>query len=174
MFDPTVFDNLKTVLEGAVYDLDLSGEIYVTSREDLVDLARFSRTYKIAFRLRELGEAGGEAIISLKTELKHVAGELIEETPWKPGCAIEVAFILTMEKPEEVCGEIQKRLENIWGENRSIRQTLSRSFPPEQRLAENRITVQFNRFIDESNVSDLHEMIPFIILSLRELDQFRK
>lgn len=56
MFDPTVFDNLKTVLEGAVYDLDLEGVILVINRNDLVDLAHFSRTYKITFQLQEYSQ----------------------------------------------------------------------------------------------------------------------
>ena len=50
MFDPTIFDNLKVVAEGAVYDLDLQGEILITNRIDQVDLATLSRYYAITFR----------------------------------------------------------------------------------------------------------------------------
>ena len=40
MFDPTAYDNLKVILEGAVYDLDLSGELKIIERNDIVDLAK--------------------------------------------------------------------------------------------------------------------------------------
>jgi hypothetical protein len=66
LFDPTVYDNLKVVLEGAVYDLDLAGSILVTGREDWVNLADLSRTYKLTFvmaddRSEETMEHGTDA-----------------------------------------------------------------------------------------------------------------
>ncbi|MDF0725751.1 hypothetical protein PY093_03360 [Cytobacillus sp. S13-E01] len=39
MFDPTIFDNLKVVIEGEVYDLDLTGDFLVTNRSDSIDIA---------------------------------------------------------------------------------------------------------------------------------------
>lgn len=36
MFDPTAFDNLKVIVEGAVYDFDLHGDILVTDRKDMI------------------------------------------------------------------------------------------------------------------------------------------
>lgn len=47
MFDPTAFDNLKVIVEGAVYDFDLHGDILVTDRKDMMDLASLSRIYHI-------------------------------------------------------------------------------------------------------------------------------
>lgn len=38
MFDPTAFDNMKVVIEGAIYDLDLDGEISIIDRNDLLIL----------------------------------------------------------------------------------------------------------------------------------------
>lgn len=49
MFDPTIYENVKVVLEGELYDRDLDGEITITNRSDLVDLATLSRTYVVAF-----------------------------------------------------------------------------------------------------------------------------
>lgn len=49
MFDPTAFDNLKVIVEGAVYDFDLHGDILVTDRKDMMDLASLSRIYHISF-----------------------------------------------------------------------------------------------------------------------------
>ncbi len=53
MFDPTAFDNLKVIVEGAVYDFDLHGDILVTDRKDMMDLASLSRIYHISFQLTE-------------------------------------------------------------------------------------------------------------------------
>ena len=53
LFDPTAFDNMKVVLEGAVYDRDLFGDILIVSRDDLVNLATLSRKFTIEFVLKE-------------------------------------------------------------------------------------------------------------------------
>lgn len=49
MFDPTAFENLKIVIEGAVYDRDFSGEILVTDRNDIINLAKLERRFEISF-----------------------------------------------------------------------------------------------------------------------------
>ncbi|GAA3327145.1 hypothetical protein GCM10020331_065930 [Ectobacillus funiculus] len=79
MFDPTVFENLKVVAEGAVYDLDLAGAILVTNRRDVIDLASMSRTYSIAFMLRD-AEYDITALFSLTADVKNLAGEILEDT----------------------------------------------------------------------------------------------
>jgi hypothetical protein len=172
MFDPTVFDNLKTVLEGAVYDLDLEGVILVTNRNDLVDLAHFSRTYQITFQLREYGAKSVQGSVKLETKLEHIAGELLQEKQWKPGCAIEIGFTLPIRNVETNCVKIQEKLEQIWGYNRIIRQKLSQQFSNEPNGFENQITIHFDRLIDEDNVEDLQEMIPYVIESLQSLQRF--
>ncbi len=55
LFDPTAFDNMKVVLEGAVYDRDILGDILVVKRDDLVNLATLSRQFMMEFQLKELG-----------------------------------------------------------------------------------------------------------------------
>jgi len=47
MTDPTIFDNLRVLMEGALYELDLAGELVVTERQDLVDLAALSRSFRM-------------------------------------------------------------------------------------------------------------------------------
>ena len=44
---PTVFDNLKTVLEGSIYDFENQDVLEVCSRDDLVDLANLTRTFRL-------------------------------------------------------------------------------------------------------------------------------
>jgi hypothetical protein len=57
MFDPTVFDNLKVIIEGAIYDLDLDGELQVVNRRDLVDLANMSRQFSMDIAVARKGRA---------------------------------------------------------------------------------------------------------------------
>ncbi|RAK18907.1 hypothetical protein B0I26_10882 [Anoxybacillus vitaminiphilus] len=172
MFDPTVFDNLKTVLEGAVYDLDLEGVILVINRNDLVDLAHFSRTYKITFQLREYHAAGVTCTIALQTKLEHIAGELLGQNYLKPGCILEIAFHMPVKQSETTCFHIKEALANIWGSNRIIRQTLTHEYQGERKEYDNQITIEFDRLIDEGNVDDLQAMIPYVIESLRQLQPF--
>ncbi|MBR8645431.1 hypothetical protein KEH51_18565 [[Brevibacterium] frigoritolerans] len=53
MFDPTAFENMKVVLEGAVYDRDFIGDILVINRDDIVNLSTMSRSYKIEMELKK-------------------------------------------------------------------------------------------------------------------------
>ncbi|UTW70295.1 hypothetical protein KHA80_06930 [Anaerobacillus sp. HL2] len=41
MFDPTIYENLKVVIEGEVYDHDMNGRILII-QIDIVDLATMS------------------------------------------------------------------------------------------------------------------------------------
>ncbi|KPV55085.1 periplasmic component, partial [Paenibacillus sp. A3] len=50
MFDPTIFDNLKVVLEGHLYDLDAEQTIRVIGREDFIDLASMKRIFSMRIR----------------------------------------------------------------------------------------------------------------------------
>ncbi|MFD2673067.1 hypothetical protein [Marinicrinis sediminis] len=81
-FDPTVFDNLKVMLEGAVYDLDLNEQIEITGREDRLDIASMSRYYQLSFGLRNTEQTPKQtdftAVISLHTGLADLAGELMD------------------------------------------------------------------------------------------------
>jgi len=69
MFDPTAFDNLKVVLEGAGYDFDLGGEIDIVDRKDLFDFAHYERKYQIQYRLK--GTQGASVRLELKADAGH-------------------------------------------------------------------------------------------------------
>ncbi|WP_027409784.1 hypothetical protein [Anoxybacteroides tepidamans] len=169
MFDPTAFDNLKTVIEGAIYDLDLENTLVVVDRRDLVDLAHFSRTYEIAFRLRADENAPILCKVTLEMELEQIARELLQESS-QPGCALSIAFFMPVEQPETTCPLIEKTLLRIWGENRIIRQTLRRDHKESD--WHNEIEVQFGRLIREENVDDVLAMVPYMLQSLQELRAF--
>jgi hypothetical protein len=170
MFDPTAFDNLKTVLEGAVYDLDLEGEIVVIDRHDLVDLAHFSRTYTITFRLASAHTPYVSCTIRLEMDLEQIAKELLRQAI-RPGCTLSITFSLPI-RQTAACSHIERVLRRVWGEERIIRQTLSHEFPHETLSYRNEATIEFGRLIYEDNVSDLQEMIPYMITSLEQLSEF--
>ncbi|KHF29150.1 hypothetical protein LR68_02142 [Anoxybacillus sp. BCO1] len=91
MFDPTIFDNLKTVVEGAVYDLDTNDElIAIIDRSDIVDLAKFTRAYALSFQLRHAHQL--TCTISLEMTLQHIANELLHEDVTNAGCTVTVSF----------------------------------------------------------------------------------
>lgn len=166
MFDPTAFDNLKTVIEGAIYDLDLDGTIVVTDRRDWIDLAHFSRTYHITFRMRECEETSASCTVTLEMSLEQIAQELLQKAT-DAGCVLTITFFMPIGPSESVCPLIEETLRGIWGENRIIQQTLRRDYKSNN--YHNEIRVQFGRLIREENVDDLLEMVPYMLQSLQEL-----
>ncbi|ARP42794.1 hypothetical protein [Geobacillus thermodenitrificans] len=164
--DPTAFDNLKTVLEGAVYDADLQGRIAVVERRDLVDLARLFREYAISFRLND----APDPLVVCTARLSLDFAELVNERLYhgRSGCRLAVVFTMPIRR-SSVCALIEGTLRTIWGEERIIRQTLRFPFPHERGPYENEAVVEFARLIYEENAADLPEMVPYMISSLEEL-----
>lgn len=181
MFDPTVYENLKVVLEGAVYDLDLAGTIRVTSRMDRMDLAAMSRTYKVGFRLASGDDAEDANIASvpstemvLSTELADLASEILELPGVTPGCSLDVRF--TMELPhgaaaESVCPMIEAALRKVWGGRFAIRQILSWEYGPEPAILRNRIHILFGRRFGEEVAEDFSRIVDHTVFSLEELSR---
>ncbi|WP_455663148.1 hypothetical protein [Pradoshia sp.] len=93
MFDPTVFENLKVVTEGAFYDLDLSGELAVIDRHDYIDLAHMSRNYEIIVRYDADKEKHVECTFSLSAGLSAFAEEKLPAfSKRNPSCALKFTF----------------------------------------------------------------------------------
>ncbi len=165
MFDPTIFDNLKTVVEGAVYDLDTNDElIAIIDRSDIVDLAKFTRTYALSFQLRHAHQL--TCTISLEMTLQHIANELLHEDVTNAGCTVTVSFSFSATHVD--CQAVEQALKRIWGEQRTVIQTLTYTYPKHERYT-HQVTIDFERTINESHVDDLLQMIPYIIRSLEQL-----
>lgn len=88
MFDPTAFDNMKTLLEGMIYDDDLHGDIEVIKREDVVNLARMNRVFTIGFKL---SGKDVEALMKLEMQNSQLYEELLGKTK-DPSCNLAVSF----------------------------------------------------------------------------------
>lgn len=172
MFDPTIYENMKVALEGAVYDLDLARDILVTARKDIVDLATMSREYRIEFQDREArGSEQPAARMILHTSASDLAGEILELAPLERlGCLLRVSFALYVDSPAE-CEGIREILADVWAGRPEVRQSLSFVYDPAAGPVryENTITLDFGRKINEDNVEDLVSIVDHTVLSLRRL-----
>lgn len=179
MFDPTVYENLKVVLEGAVYDLDLAGAVHVTLREDLLDLATLSRRYRIGFILAgEEAEAAAEeqpvsALLELSTDLRDLAAEILEQTDSAPGCSIQVQFSHLLEQADqedEVCPRWEAVVASVWGNRFTVKQTLSYPYGGPGASAATRsnlVHLSFGRRFGEEVAEDLSRMVDHAVLTLQ-------
>ncbi|PYI55869.1 hypothetical protein [Paenibacillus flagellatus] len=169
MFDPTIYENLKVVFEGAVYDLDLDGHIVVTHRSDLIDLATMSRTYAVRYRLKD-GRCTAE--VRLSAGLVDLAGEKLEWRNALPGCKLEIVFALTLRNPEAACRNIDDIMRQVWDANPSIVQTLSYRYGEDGACCRNEIVVAFDRKIGEGQIDDIAELLEHTVRTLRLLEPY--
>ncbi|PPA71208.1 hypothetical protein [Jeotgalibacillus proteolyticus] len=156
MFDPTAFDNLKTVLEGTIYDRDLDGTISILKRHDLVDIATLSRSYTIGFNSN--GKLF-EVDMMLKSDLKKLASELLPDQKGTDfaGAAISILFRKHSDSWTEDELEI---FNNQWGENRCYE---LRTVSSNRQGAYSEMIIQFDRTITEEMIDDVEEMVYFTI-----------
>ncbi|NEW06502.1 hypothetical protein GK047_10815 [Paenibacillus sp. SYP-B3998] len=168
MFDPTIFDNVKVVLEGAVYDLDLEGQILITRRVDLIDLSSMSRTYAIEFAKKT--SLPSRAEINLHVHLSDLAAEILEHTSAAPGCTLTVKLFTKVINPEMECPEIEKQIGSIWEHRPQMTQQLSYIYGINEVKYDNQITLSFGRKIDESHIDDFANLIACAADSLDWLD----
>jgi hypothetical protein len=171
MFDPTAFENIKVVVEGEIYDRDLSGEIAVTDRNDWINTAKLSRKYEISFSLAGYEPSSLSATLTIQAGLENLAAELLgsESANQLAGCKVEISFSLIHRNEMSIYHAVQELLENIWGRDRAINQ-FAQLVPLEKKsLVTNRAIVSFNRLVYEDQIDDLTEMIDYMIASLENL-----
>jgi hypothetical protein len=168
VIDPTIYDNLKVVLEGLIYDIDLAGSVTVTDRKDLVDLSSMSRAYVIRFELNSRPHVSAE--IHLSASLKDLSIEILEqEDIEKAGCELTI-HLFTSLRDDKACDTIHQQLSRIWDGRPRIEQTLSYVYDrSQQRPYLNQITLSFARKINEQHVMDLPQMIETLVQSLEGL-----
>lgn len=162
MFDPTVFENMKVVLEGAVYDLDLNGEIIIIDRNDFVNTAKLSRKYELSFKIGTFSAVC--ARIVMESGLENLAAELLADTlsEKRAGCSIQLLFSFKHQDHIIDYEKIQNVVKEIWGIDRKITQTVL-FYPLQKEKMESLVTIDFGRLIREDQMDDLTEMIEFMI-----------
>ncbi|CAM3524964.1 hypothetical protein [Marinicrinis lubricantis] len=184
-FDPTIYDNLKVVLEGAVYELDIEGVIQILNRSDNIHLSTMSRSYSIQFALKHsLHEPKVTATIVLEASLHDLAGELLakpNESLAAFGCELSIAFEKELFLKDEMpLRELSKYTEEgsmfmlaeIWGEEgrHYTREWFLRAAEKGNIEAVETVQVHFDRTVNEMQMDDFPELIQHVITSLERLD----
>ena len=170
MFDPTIFDNLKVVIEGAVYDLDAVGMILVTNRSDRVELATMSRYYAIQFREQD-SEQEATAEVQLFAETEDLVAEIFDMEDRFTGCRLRIRFDTQVLNPSQECPQIKSLLEGIWENNPSIVQEITFTYEEEPPSYKNKITLDFGRKINEQQIEDMSTFIDHVLHSLQRINQ---
>ncbi|WP_456278663.1 hypothetical protein [Bacillus sp. AK128] len=165
MFDPTIFDNLKVVVEGAVYDRDLEGELTVINRKDMIDLATMSRHYLITFKLPDQTRAC--CSWELASTVSQLSSELLVLNKEKMGCSTEITFKMDLDQSSGDVTGLQSIVSNVWGD-REIKTKIISDFP-ETGQNEVEIKLIFNRTIQEEDIDDLLDMFHYMEKTLHLL-----
>jgi hypothetical protein len=167
MFDPTVYENLKVVIEGAIYDLDFEEYINITDRKDIIDLATFSRTYKLQFTKNDAKKVKAEFL--LHANLQSFTDEIINHNE-HVGCELTISFIVEI-RNLDICEKISSVLYEIWEGRPMIEQKVSFVYPRLQKKFKNHITIKFNRQITEAQIDDIQSLLNYTLRSAEEINE---
>ena len=178
MFDPTIFDNLKTVLEGEIYDRDLEGEILITDRNDWIDLATMARTFVVQFRIQDCDLSF--AAIRLHADIKSLSAEILESTEVEPGCDIEISFSMYAASPQQDAMELMQTLSVLWQGRPSVRSEICFGVDDDGEIVESienkpyllKLILSFDRKINEGQLDDLTSLIQVVIASLEACNRY--
>ena len=175
MFDPTAFENIKVVLEGALYDLDIDGQIVITNRNDWINTAKLSRKFEIEFQLLGNEVVPVSAKIELESGLENLAAELLPGSLSEKlsGCNMNLEFSFTHQHKIVDYRNIEKILLDIWGEKRKIVQAVTFYPIQNEKMMKSVATVNFDRLVYEDQIDDLVDMIDFMIATLNRLQSFQ-
>ncbi|ADU30506.1 hypothetical protein [Evansella cellulosilytica] len=165
MFDPTIYDNLKVVLEGKIYEHDFSGDIIITNREDIVDLATMSRMFSIKFTLASSQFKHQHCELVLSSTMEDFATEMLDENEHDAGCSLYVYFHSKIRDVEKDCSTIQRHLNMIWNGRPMITQKVSFLYGNDDTLL-NETKLHFNRKINEEQIQDVPSLLDYCIQSL--------
>ncbi|WP_059170885.1 hypothetical protein [Bacillus sp. FJAT-27445] len=168
MFDPTAFDNMKVIIEGAIYDLDFAGDILIVDRKDTIDLAKLSREFSLSFQAREC--PGVEAELRLGAGLDNLASELLPGTGGGlAGCELYLFFKATHKNSPSLYRLIDTFVRSIWGAERRISQTVSWDPLANQGEVRNEILVDFNRLVTEVQLEELKDIPEYMAETVQGL-----
>ncbi|MEO3944597.1 hypothetical protein [Gorillibacterium sp. CAU 1737] len=170
MFDPTIFENIKVVLEGAAYDLDAEGLVRISGRNDVVDLAAMSRSYCLHFELHGQ-EEGPTAEISLSAGTEDLAAELLERKDRKPGCSLVLTFHgISLREPKDA-ERANHLVRSLWGPAPLVRQQITYEWGQEEAARTSRLTVDFQRSFDEQVIEDIPRLLEHLAKTLEQLSR---
>lgn len=169
MFDPTAFDNVKFVFEGAIYDLDLAGEICVIDRNDFVNVAKLSRQLDILVKKNE--ESHISCTILLRADLVNLAAELhpLLQSEKEAGCHFKMIY--SVDGQTSLYKRALEILQTVWGLDREYHCRVIQN-PIQNGISDKiEIEVNFKRLIYEDQMDDLTVLATYIVQSLEHLDE---
>ncbi|MED3625066.1 hypothetical protein [Neobacillus thermocopriae] len=174
MFDPTAFDNMKVIIEGALYDHDMAGDINIIDRNDWVNIAKMSRQFNISFTFPQDSKRTTSATIELQSGVSNLAAELTPEfvTSKLSGAFVKLFFTLHHPNETNYYQVIETIILDIWGHSRTITQQVEWNPLNSQETIKNVVTIDFNRMITEEQMEDLLEMTRYMIITLEKLYEF--
>ncbi|WP_019422109.1 hypothetical protein [Paenibacillus sp. OSY-SE] len=179
MFDPTIFDNLKVVFEGKLYDVEREAGILIVGREDIIDLAGYNRT----FRMRVKPQDGScIAELQISSGLADFTGELrgIRIVDEEPGAELQLTFELPGEQAVH-SHHVHEQLTALWAESADIIHERSYQLEPygdattsiSAEPADNgvyRIRAKFRQKVNESHIDDIDSLIDHVLKSIEALE----
>lgn len=175
MYHPSVYDNLKVVLEGAVYDLDFSGDIEIVNRKDLVDHAIFERNYSIDFVVSEIGDLM-RGNITLTATLEDLATEKLNDNPEGAGSKLTLEIKTPVYEIETDCKQLQSILKK-WtsGDLKGdIQQKLTYIYGESRNVFNNTISIQLQKRVAEEEPERISKVLEQVLLSMKEMNDYFK
>lgn len=169
MFDPTAFENMKVVIEGALYDRDLDGEMVIINRNDLINLAKLTRTYEVTFSDEHTSPV--QCTLCLTAQLENLAAELLPSNlnTKLAGANLSIQFQMKHRNTPLLHNKIEEELLSIWGTGRTFLHQVTLNPFEQSDIISKTITLQFNRLILEDQIDDLTHMIDYILNSIEKI-----
>ena len=175
MYHPSVYDNLKVVLEGAVYDLDFSREIEIINRKDLMDQAIIERSYCIDFVVSAIGESM-RGTISLTSNLEDLAMEKLNDNPEGAGSKLSCVIKTPVYEIETDCKQLQSILKK-WGSGDlkgDIQQKLTYIYGQPRHVFTNTISIQLQKPVAEEEPERISSVLDQLSASMKEMTEYFK
>ena len=173
MFDPTAFENMRVVIEGIFYDKDLSGDISIVDRNDVINTAKLSRVFDLSFQLISSSISKVTGRLTLEANLKNLAAELLPTSgsEKQAGCMVKIEFLFEHDSDESISLEVDQILRKIWGENRIIKQIIRYEPLMLNQIIHHTALITFDRIITEDQIDDMVEMVDYMMLTLEKLEK---
>lgn len=169
MFDPTIYENLKVVVEGELYDRDSGGEITIINREDIVNLATMSRSYLVTFTLKN-SQQSFTATLKISATANDLYHEILAENQ-QTGCKLMLFLEGPIKDIDKTPALIEDLLAGKWDNRPTIEQQINFEWKKNELTKYFlKIKLTFNRKINEDHISDLSEIITLLTESLEVVE----
>ncbi|WP_428908852.1 hypothetical protein [Niallia sp. Krafla_26] len=174
MFDPTAFENIRVVLEGTFYDMDLAGNLIIIDRNDLINTAKLSRTYDFSFRLtasQQVIEPKITCKVTLSASLENLAAELLSNPLLmrEAGCVMQIEYMFEYEEDEFTLKQIEKIL-RTW-KNTTYKQMITYEPLKKRRKIKHHELISCDHILKEEDMNELPDIANQIMSTLLQIEK---